>query len=449
MKVSYRLSKKGRKLSERIIVYEVMARLHTGDIDQYAKTNVFVPQSFYDKNGNKKVTFADGTIIIPKIQYADEEQVKIRQILVEAKERLKEIDSIVGKEFDRLLMEKRVPPKGWLQKTIDGQGKEQETNGQTLIEVYTYYIKSDKNKLSQGTMTHYNTMLHILERYEANRKVTLTLDNLSPDILHDLADFIREEKMKSKKNEDEEEIKIRSKNYIITLYRKFRTFIRWANGLSKKWLIEPLTTNNPFDRYDIGTELYGTPFYLTIDERNKLMAFDFPPRLAIQRDIFVFHCLVGCRISDLWARKKDDIIDGALEYIPRKTKDGMPITVRVPLNRQAQAIVERYKDNGDTRLFPFVAQQQYNEDIKEMLRLAGIKRVVTILDPKTRQEVKKPIYEVASSHMARRTFIGCLYEQGFRESDICSMSGHREGSLSIQRYRRVSDERKRLMIDSI
>ena len=57
--------------------------------------------------------------------------------------------------------------------------------------------------------------------------------------------------------------------------------------------------------------------------------------------------------------------------------------------------------------------------------------------------------EVASSHMARRTFIGCLYEVGFRESDICSMSGHKEGSLSIQRYRRVSDERKRMMIDAI
>ena len=87
--------------------------------------------------------------------------------------------------------------------------------------------------------------------------------------------------------------------------------------------------------------------------------------------------------------------------------------------------------------------------IREAIKVAGIDRLVTIRDSHTGEQVQKWLSEVASTHMARRTFIGCLYEQGFRESDICSMSGHKEGSVSIQRYRAVSDERKQKMIDSI
>ena len=44
-----------------------------------------------------------------------------------------------------------------------------------------------------------------------------------------------------------------------------------------------------------------------------------------------------------------------------------------------------------------------------MLRLAGITRVVTIINPTTRKEEQHPICDVASSHMARRNFIGNLY----------------------------------------
>lgn len=440
MKLVYRLSKKARKISERIIVYEVMARWHTGSIDQYAKTGVFVPVSFTDNNGNKKVTWANGFVVVPKLSYADDEQVKLRNLLMEAKNRLSEIDNAVGRAADKLMMEKDAPPKGWLQSVIDGcsddggtdepsAAEERHTSRVLLLEAYNNYLTSDNLKLTEGTLKHYRTILNTLERYEEDKKLRLYLDDITPDTLHDLSKFIKDE-VPGK----------RSDNYIITLMRKFRTFIRWANGLSKSWPIDPLTRNNPFDRYSIGTEQYGTPFYITIEERNRLAAAQLPPRLSIQRDIFVFQCLIGCRVGDLWAMTKDNVINGAIEYIPRKTIEDRPLTVRVPLNRQAQAIIERYKDNGDPRLFPFVAQQQYNEDIKEMLKLAGITRIVTILDPLTRKEVKKPINEVASSHMARRTFIGNLYKQVKDPNLVGKLSGHVEGSKAFARYRDIDED---------
>jgi hypothetical protein len=40
---------------------------------------------------------------------------------------------------------------------------------------------------------------------------------------------------------------------------------------------------------------------------------------------------MGRCISDLYRMTKRSIIDGAVEYMPRKTKDGNPVVVRVPL----------------------------------------------------------------------------------------------------------------------
>ena len=47
-------------------------------------------------------------------------------------------------------------------------------------------------------------------------------------------------------------------------------------------------------------------------------------------------------------------------------------------------------------MLQFISSQKYNDNIKEALRLAGLDMIVTVIDQRTRQEVQKPIYEVAS-----------------------------------------------------
>ena len=92
--------------------------------------------------------------------------------------------------------------------------------------------------------------------------------------------------------------------------------------------------------------MYGPPIYITVDERKKVYStdFSFDPALEKQRDIFVFQCLVGCRISDLYRMTKRSIIDGAVEYMPRRAKDGNPVVVRVPLLTATKEILDKYKD---------------------------------------------------------------------------------------------------------
>ena len=143
--------------------------------------------------------------------------------------------------------------------------------------------------------------------------------------------------------------------------------------------------------------------------------FSFDPALEKQRDVFVFQCLVGCRISDLYSMTKRSIIDGAVQYIPRKTKEGNPVVVRVPLLTAT----------------------------KEILKHAGINRVVTRLNPTTGEPEHCVISDILSSHSARKAFSGNIYDKVQDPNLICPLTGHKEGSKAFNRYRKIDEDTNR------
>lgn len=144
---------------------------------------------------------------------------------------------------------------------------------------------------------------------------------------------------------------------------------------------------------------------------------------------------------------KGSIISGAVEYIPRKTKEGRPLTVRVPLNVTAREIVERYKDAEGQKLLPFISEQKYNIAIKRIFKAARLNRMVTIVNPTTREEEKRQLCEIASSHLARRTFVGNLYKQVKDPNLVGSLSGHKEGSKAFARYREIDEDMKKELVN--
>lgn len=113
-----------------------------------------------------------------------------------------------------------------------------------------------------------------------------------------------------------------------------------------------------------------------------------------------------------------------------------------PLNKTALAIFEKYKDYEGPKLLPFITQPRYNDAIKEIFTRAGITRNVTYLNPLTEREEKVPVSTIASSHMARRTFVGNLYKQVLDPNIVASMSGHAEASRAFSRYREIDKEIK-------
>ena len=253
------------------------------------------------------------------------------------------------------------------------------------------------------------------------------------------------EKNNPKLSDREPRIEPRGANRIVDMKKCVKAF--W------NWLIKSqYTENNPFNGVEIGVEKYGTPYYLTIEERNLIANSDFSgrPKLEIQKDIFTFQCLIGCRVGDLYTLTADNVVNGILVYTPNKTKDhNNNFTARVPLSDLALSLIEKYKGKDPKgRLFPFISEQKYNEAIKAVLTHCEIKRKVNVRNTITGASEMKPINEIASSHMARRTFVGNAYKVVKDPNLIGRMSGHVEGSKAFVRYRDIDDDMLKEVINA-
>ncbi len=232
-----------------------------------------------------------------------------------------------------------------------------------------------------------------------------------------------------------------TENSINTIFRKLRTVVNWC-------LKHNVTTNDAFATFEMPKVLDSPPFYLTLEERDKVYYADLSaetPSTQVYRDIFMFQCLIGCRVGDLEKMTRANIVDGAVEYIAEKTKNHRPRTIRVPLNDKAKAILDKYADL-ETRLLPKLNQNIYNYQIRKILTLLDIDRMVTVIDNTTREPVQRRICDIATSHTARKTFIGNLYKKVKDPNLVASLSGHTDGSRAFARYREIDNEMKRELV---
>jgi integrase len=305
-----------------------------------------------------------------------------------------------------------------------------------------FYQYVDNCNLSRGRKKHVKTVINHWKRFETFQKAHFSFESITPSVIIQFETYLRKYCLKPKSRTSEELIHSPiSRNTIHSVMKMTRTF--WNDARKKG-----ITDTYPFKDYMIPAEVYGTPIYLTLEERDLISnAVLDNEKLERVRDIFLFQCYVGARVGDLCKLTKNNINRGVLNYIPRKTKDGKPVTVTIPLSDKAKQIIAKYDLPGNM-LLPFISDQRYNEYLKELFSHENVKleRMVTRLNPLTREPEQVRLCDIASSHLARRSFIGNLY--GKVDSDIiCSMSGHVPGSKAFNRYHDVSVDLQKKAIE--
>ena len=411
--------------------------------------------------GGVDIKAASELSISPNHWSAEKQGYKPRVALVSEEKRMnfdrdiQQITHLITKEYHRGV------DGNWLKRLIEeyhhpdinarGGNKAEEYH---LVYQISRYIA--ENTLADDSYKHHLGNIDKISRYERfqhevlhRRGFKLCIDTITADDLREFKSWLQEEHNLAgqyplfyKDVEKQKYEQIRSENSITGYFYRIRTVVKWC-------IKRGLTRNNPFDQYQITQPMYGDPFYLTLEERDRVYYADLSGLGAthpVYRDIFMFQCLIGCRVSDLNRLTKANIVDGCVEYIPQKTKLEHAGTVRVPLNQKALDILGRYKDLEEA-LLPRFSHFGYNKKIKEILKYVGIDRMVRVLDPKTREDVARPLYEVATTHTARKTFIGNLYKQVKDPNLIASMSGHSEGSRAFARYRKIDDEMKKELVN--
>lgn len=433
--LTYSLSRKTDKATGK---NQILLRFVVGSrINQRAKSSIYAPAEYWnDKaqavripNSRAKVLSAEQRALVEDLNATNTALQNLREAVASAY-----LNDGAGKQS---------LPAGWLAGVVHNyeHPEEQETAAPRLFsEAFADYLK--EHHLSEIRSRNIQVVARALARFEAYTGRQLELDTITADDIRAFEKYQREEATIVESRPDllaicpeSREPEERGENTIIGRMRIVRAVLNWEYKQGR-------TRNNDYSRYEMRSCVYGTPYYISIEERNRLYRTNLSrhPELAVQRDIFVFQCLTGCRVSDLDKLTRANLVNGGIEYIPTKTKEERGAVVRVPLNATAREIVERYASEDRAALLPFIASQNYNYAIKRIFLAARLTRPVTILDPKTRQEVQRPLNEIASSHLARRTFIGNLYKQVKDPNLIAKLSGHTEGSKAFARYRDIDED---------
>jgi site-specific recombinase XerD len=156
-------------------------------------------------------------------------------------------------------------------------------------------------------------------------------------------------------------------------------------------------------QFKIGT-IKGDRQSLTAEELKLLMAMyrggELPDHLQNTLQYFLFSCFTGVRFGDLQELTTKNIVDGALRYVPEKTKR-LEKLVQMKLPQPAKELLT----NTGTRLFHVLSAQVTNRNIKEITAHAGIKKHITM-------------------HCARHTFGTLFCHFGGSVAHLQAIMGH-------------------------
>ena len=183
--------------------------------------------------------------------------------------------------------------------------------------------------------------------------------------------------------------------------------------------------------------MYDDPVFLRADEFRHVLDTKVPEDLQWAKDIFVLNCAIGCRIGDLLRLTSDKVAvsdDGIpyVHYIPSKTVGSQTTNKEIvtPLIEPAVEIINRTQLkllNGK----PNYDKQRYNKTLRKLLQYCGINRQVSIFNSDTCENISKPLYEVASSKLARKTHIDMLNKV---QINYYAAGLHSVGSDAVFRY---------------
>lgn len=414
---------------------QIMVRFAATKVNQRAKTGIFIEEQYWDDKLQ--------TVSIPKPRLFTDELVATIKDLREVESRLRKLRITIEDAYTNAPAAP-LRDKEWLKAIVAGEDPAiPKFERLDFFEAWDAYIRL--SKVSDSRKKMFVVVKGMLYRFEQvyrmrDKHFSLSLQDFPPVLLSEFEKFLYEEtKYVTKYPEIYKDCGdvSRGHNTITCRLKVMRAFFNWS-------ISNNLAESTPFRKYKLRTEVYGIPIYISKEERDMLYNHEMSKEhLNRVRDIFVFQCCIGCRAGDMLKFTRDNIIDDAIEYIAGKTADNRPETVRVPLNSLAKAIVEKYRDDERQELLPFISLQKYNKCIKECFREAGLTRTITIYDSLTGKDKRMALCDYAASHMARRTFVGNLYEQVQDPNLIASMSGHKEGSKVFGRYRHIGEDLKR------
>ena len=277
----------------------------------------------------------------------------------------------------------------------------------TLVEYFDYYIKVKESTAAKESVKKWSSVRQKIIAFQKSSRSVVLLKEVNEQFRIDFEDFCKKKQKLSA-------------NYFERVLSFIKTICKHAGQ------------NN----IDISPQLHGLrakkeavhKIYLTREEIELLHKSKMPnDDLENSKDWLVISCNTAQRVSDFMNFKKTDMVDivngsnriQAIKITQQKTGK----LLEIPLFKMVREILD--KRGGE---FPeAISDQRYNTNIKKICQLVGIDEVVfgSKMDKKTKRLVTGyfPKFELASSHIGRRSFATCQYGH-LPNTHIMAYTGH-------------------------
>lgn len=310
-----------------------------------------------------------------------------------------------------------------LHKAKEIANKQPETNLDLYFQIDDY-IKCKTNKVTPGMLRVYKNMKDHLQAYQDYRKAVITFNCLDFNFYEGLVDFLTFEYIQRRRKTVLKGLKTATVGKTI---KQLRIFIR--DRIRRK-IISPIDLSD----FKILNE-ESDAIYLSWNEINQIYNTDLTdfPSLLPYRDVFVLGCFTGLRFSDFSNIKPEDIRKGMLHKKQEKSDHWVVIPLMDVAN---EILINRFK-----KVIPSVNNPDFNVNIKEIGRLAGICEAVKFSYKKGNKDIEivKPKYGWITSHTCRRSFCTNEFLAGTPVELIMRISGHKS-LQDFYKYIRISPE---------
>ena len=214
----------------------------------------------------------------------------------------------------------------------------------------------------------------------------------------------------------------------LRIFREYMKGLVSSNSLSTYFAVLKATIHEMADDGLIQNErcisalkVRKTPSQHCCLTEEELIKFDeYVPRSSTESDVkilFMRGALSGARSCDCREMDIENIQDGTLTYVSKKTKTG----VTQPLHRRLLKYLQMQPSKEHSR-------STINYSIQSICRRLGFTEPVTL--SRNGQMVTKPKYEWITMHDSRRSYVTALVERNVPISVVSKLAGHSSTNMT-------------------
>lgn len=393
------------RVSKKTETAPIRVRFSNGrQFDVYANTGEQIKQNYWN---NKQGTVRD------LAEYRDKDKMR---------KRLDNIREHILSEYDHLPDKSKVNSE-WLDQTIDKFHSPNKyiQKGTSLFSYIQHFVDNADKRINPKTgnpicykmQREYAVTFEYLKKY-AQKYVEPDFADIDLDFYNNFTAMLRDEGLQPN-----------------TVGKKVQTLKIFLNAATEDGINEyQKYKSRNFKSISVDTDNVA----LNSQELSQIYEYDLSKRPGLERvrDLFIVACWTGLRYSDLNQVTPDRIENGLLMVRQTKTQG----EIWIPLHPVVTEILDKYKG----KLPEPLTNQKYNESIKAVAKLVGLKSPVwktTYVNGK-RISKKYAKHELVSSHTARRSFATIQYrEMSIPTPTIRAITGH-QSEIAFLKYIRVT-----------